>query len=681
MKRRTVLNSTSILMHEIRNSVILITLVLTFMTFLVNSIIYKVIDDHMITILDRTLVVAWAEYNKFFQETKDKFSLIRNNTDIDYIKRVIPQYTKIDFWLIVNDGEVIDSSGSSASPLANQLSALYKFTQDTREMIAASELTTLAELSQFNQEISNRYRPLDSEWTSDPQMPIIMQVVVIPLGAGDPAMHQGLIIGKILNNDHGIVDRIDQLIPGTNSTISVKNGLRISGNIKSSSHESYIGKLQKSEHIDTVYHGKRYYGQITLDDLDDKIISEPIHNSKGEIIGALTTGFPYLQFATLKRQVTLYTLIVALISFCVALLTSFALARKGSRPMVNLSTLTKEISLAEEITTDHLSRLKAIKPAELAEMRELQLSFIKMGNALFLKHQENTLYLAKLLVEQDKLNELTRELHVANLELEKRVGERTADLNKAMLELRELNRMKTKFLANMSHEIRTPLNSIIGFSDLLHEECIGDLNDKQKEYIQIILKSAELLLELINDILDMSMIDQGKLTITKQLENPNSLIRSAIMIVKALADRKQLTITTELSDDIPNIFLDPLRIKQVLYNIINNAIKFTPAGRAITVQSELRDQYVIITIADNGIGIKPELLSKVFDEFYQAEKTHEKVSDGVGLGLPLSKKLIEMHDGKLELNSTFQVGTTVVVYLPAQCRSENSFDIRLHLNE
>jgi signal transduction histidine kinase len=359
--------------------------------------------------------------------------------------------------------------------------------------------------------------------------------------------------------------------------------------------------------------------------------------------------------------------------------TNFILAKKGSRPLINLSELTREISLAEAITVEHLSRLKTIKPAEMAEIRELQHSFIKMTNALFLKNLENTSNLAKLLIEKDKLDALTQELHAANLELEKRVEERTANLNNAMLELRELNRMKTKFLANMSHEIRTPLNSIIGFSDLLHEECIGDLNDKQKEYIQIILKSAELLLELINDILDMSMIDQGKITINKQLANPNQLIDSAVTIVQALADRKQLNITKDLSNAIPNIFVDPLRIKQVLYNIINNAIKFTPAGGSIVIQSKLTAEHVVISVADNGIGIKQELLSKVFDEFFQAEKPHEKVYDGVGLGLPLSKKLIEMHDGKIELFSACQKGTTVVMYLPAHCLQADTFDIRLHL--
>lgn len=647
------------------------------MTFLVTSIIYKVIDDHIVTILDRTMVVAWTEYNTFFQETKDTFALTSKNADINYMRRIIPQYGDSSFWMIIEDGK-IESNGNSTSAFARDMLTIFDLCKEKQEIVTTSELSTLTKLTQFNKEISRPYFPPDSD-QPDPQMPVLMQVVAIPLLTEDQPSNRGIIIGKILNNDNSIVDRIDRLFPGTNSTISVRNGLRISGNIKSKSHESFIGKLQEKEHIEAVYHGNRYYGQIVLEDLNDKIISEPIYNNKQEIIGALTTGFPYLRFASLKQQVTLYILLISLIGFFVALVTNFILAKKGSKPLTSLSELTKEISQSEEITNDSMNRLRTIKPAELSEIKELQLSFIKMADALYLKSLENREYLERLLIEKDKLNALTHKLHVYNLDLEKRVEERTSDLHNAMLELRELNRMKTKFLANMSHEIRTPLNSIIGFSDLLHEECIGDLNDKQKEYIQIILKSAELLLELINDILDMSLIDQGKLTINKQLADPNLLIHSAITIVQALADRKQLSISIDLSDAIPNILLDPLRIKQVLYNIINNAIKFTPAGGSIFIQSGITAEHVVISVTDNGIGIRQELLSKVFDEFFQAEKTHEKVYDGVGLGLPLSKKLIEMHDGKIELFSTFMEGTTVVIYLPAHCRQENTPDIHLHL--
>ena len=255
------------------------------------------------------MVVAWAEYNTFFQETKDTFALTSKSADINYMRRIIPQYRDSSFWMIIED-EKMDSNGNSTSAFAKDMLAIFDLCKEKREIVTTSELSTLTKLTQFNKEISRPYFPPDSA-QPDPQMPILMQVVAIPLLTEDRPSNRGIIIGKILNNDNSIVDRIDQLFPGTNSTISVRNGLRISGNIKSKSHESFIGKLQEKEHIEAVYHGNRYYGQIALEDLNDKIISEPIYNNKKEIIGALTTGFPYLRFASLKQQVTIYILSLA----------------------------------------------------------------------------------------------------------------------------------------------------------------------------------------------------------------------------------------------------------------------------------------------------------------------------------------------------------------------------------
>ena len=130
MKQSKPLKFTSIFIYEIKNSVILITVVLTFMTFLVTSIIYKVIDNHIVTILDRTLVVAWAEYNQFFQETKDSFALIRKNADINYVKRIIPQYGNSSFWLIIEDGKVIDANGNSASSFTKDLLDLFVLSKE-----------------------------------------------------------------------------------------------------------------------------------------------------------------------------------------------------------------------------------------------------------------------------------------------------------------------------------------------------------------------------------------------------------------------------------------------------------------------------------------------------------------------------------------------------------------------
>jgi signal transduction histidine kinase len=272
--------------------------------------------------------------------------------------------------------------------------------------------------------------------------------------------------------------------------------------------------------------------------------------------------------------------------------------------------------------------------------------------------------MAELSDEHGELVRLTNELQRLNLLLENKVEERTKELYNAVRELKELSGMKSKFLANMSHEIRTPLNSIIGFSDVLGQELFGQLNDKQKEYIGNILNSANHLLQIINDILDMSIIDYGNLSIRKRTEYPNALINAAVSIMQGQAERKNIEIICCLDESAPAVMLDPVRIKQVLYNIISNAIKFTPPGGCIRIASNYKNAALSISVSDTGIGIAKEVQEKVFDEFYQTENIYERPIEGVGLGLPLSKKIMEIHGGVIALNSEQGKGTTVVIIIP-----------------
>lgn len=662
--------STPIFFWELKNNIISIVLVSILMTFLITTIMYQVVDANIINILDRNIVIARNEYNRFYQESIDSFSILNRNpaiNNLNSLQQIVSTSSNYDFWLIIDNQQIIGSNGTNHCLFARNLMHIATLAQDQRKPIFCSELSNLSELYEFSSTLGQKYLPFKAAVEqNNEKTPILFQVVAVPLFNQVQQIQQIIVVGKILNNDNTIVDNINHLIPGTNSTISVRNGLRISGNIKSTSHDSYIGKLQEKEHVEAVYSGKRYYGQIVLEDLNDKIISEPITNSNGEIIGALTTGFPYLKFSEMKINITLSIILIALICFLVAVITNLVLSQKGSRPLIHLSSLAKEISLAEKVTDTHIKNLQTVKAAEITEIRGLQRSFVKMSSTLFEKNIENEAVLAELSSERNKLHELSSQLHKANIELEQRVKDRTEELLKAVMELTELNKIKTKFLANMSHEIRTPLNSIIGFSDVLYDESFGPLNVKQKEYIKIILQSAEHLLELINDILDMSIIDQGKMILHLQWENPNQLIYSVMNVLQAQAERKKITTTLNLSETIPTVLLDPVRIKQVLYNIVNNAIKFTPPGGSIAITSEYNNNSIIMTVKDTGIGVAEDVQEKIFDEFFQAENIHKKLFDGVGLGLPLSKKLIEMHKGKIQLTSQVDAGTTVTLTIPAK---------------
>jgi signal transduction histidine kinase len=662
--------STPILFFELKNNIVAILFILILMSMLITIIMNKLVDNNITNILDRTLVVARTEYNRFYKESINSFSLFNRDLaikDVESLQQIVSKSSNYDFWFVVENDKIIDSSGQRQSTFSTELLKIAALCRHQKNPVASSELSTLADLYQFSHQLGQKQSSLQPWLQEDDfsRTPVLFQVVAIPLFAESHQIETIIVVGKILNNDNTIAENINLLIPGTNSSISVRNGLRISGNIKSASHDSYIGKLQKREHIDSVYSGRRYYGQIVLEDLNDKIVSEPIMNSRKEIIGALTTGFPYRQFADTKDNITLSIGLIGFVSFLVALATNLTLSRKGSRPLVQLSSLSGKISQAERINAEHIENLKTIKAAEILEIQELQCAFVKMTSSLYEKNIENDAFTAELSRDKNELHHLTTKLHEANAELEQRVRDRTQELQTVVMELTEANKMKTKFLANMSHEIRTPLNSIIGFSDVLYDGSFGSLNKKQQEYVLIILNSAKHLLDLINDILDMSIIDQGRTSLHLQLENPNPLIYSVMNVIQAQADHKKLTTTLDLDESVPAILLDAVRIKQVLYNIINNAIKFTSPGGFIRIFSRYTDGWLIISVADTGIGIANDVLEKVFNEFFQAEHSHNKLFDGVGLGLPLSRKLIEMHKGKIELKSELGAGTTVTLFIPA----------------
>jgi PAS domain S-box-containing protein len=230
------------------------------------------------------------------------------------------------------------------------------------------------------------------------------------------------------------------------------------------------------------------------------------------------------------------------------------------------------------------------------------------------------------------------------------------------------NRTKSDFLAKMSHELRTPLNSIIGFSEILESEGVGPLNDKQRRYVANVLLSGRNLLQLINDILDLSKVEAGRMQLMVEPFEMGEVLAQAREIVVPLAVKKHLTMDLALPGSLP-VQADPAKIKQVLFNLLSNAIKFTPDGGRITLAARAVPSagngagYVEVTVADTGIGIAPEHLERIFVEFEQVgveSRTHQ----GTGLGLALTRKLIELHGGRVRVESELGKGSTFRFTLP-----------------
>lgn len=257
-----------------------------------------------------------------------------------------------------------------------------------------------------------------------------------------------------------------------------------------------------------------------------------------------------------------------------------------------------------------------------------------------------------------------------------RVEELASAHQQERLRAEEANRSKSEFLANMSHELRTPLNAINGFSEIMAGEMFGPLgDDRYKGYVTDILSSGQHLLLLINDILDMSKIEAGKMQLQPEAVRPDELIEQCIRIMRARAEEKSISLIVE-AGPLPEIEADPRALKQIMLNLMSNAVKFTPEGGQVKVRGLDAADGVVLQVADTGIGIPAEQLPRLGRPFEQIESQIAKSHQGSGLGLALSKSLIELHGGTLRIDLVLGKGTTVSFTLPARVQLAQPGDDR-----
>ncbi len=269
-----------------------------------------------------------------------------------------------------------------------------------------------------------------------------------------------------------------------------------------------------------------------------------------------------------------------------------------------------------------------------------------------------------------------------NKELGVKVAERTIELERKSIELEEANKelkvldqLKSEFLANMSHELRTPMNSIIGYTQLLIDGVDGPINDDQKESMKKVERNAEHLLSLINDILDLSKIEAGKLVLELKPLSLEVVVVDTVDTISPLAEDKQQKLVVDVAGNLPQIMADADKIRQILINLLNNAIKFTPRNGIITLNADLwqgippagldpEKNYLLISVKDTGIGIKKEDVDRLFGEFVQLDASASRKYGGTGLGLSITKRLVEMHDGAIWVESEYGKGSTFSFVIP-----------------
>jgi diguanylate cyclase (GGDEF)-like protein len=261
--------------------------------------------------------------------------------------------------------------------------------------------------------------------------------------------------------------------------------------------------------------------------------------------------------------------------------------------------------------------------------------------------------------------------------IEKKAMERTEALERINSELEYANQLKSRFIANMSHELRTPLNSILGFSDVLLDRAFGNLTENQERYVKNINSSGKHLLELINNVLDLAKIEAGKFEMVYETFHVDDILSEVINTMKSLAENRFIEIVVSIGEGVSMLTADRVKLKQILYNLLSNAIKFTPEGGMIKVAvdkgmcpdtgqaAEISDSECMkFSVQDTGIGIVPEDKERIFDEFEQASISFANKYGGAGLGLALTKKLVELHGGNINVESNLGEGSTFTFHIP-----------------
>jgi signal transduction histidine kinase len=256
----------------------------------------------------------------------------------------------------------------------------------------------------------------------------------------------------------------------------------------------------------------------------------------------------------------------------------------------------------------------------------------------------------------EEFNRMTAQLQESYANLEQKVEERTQQLEIA-------SKHKSQFLANMSHELRTPLNAILGYTELILDDIYGEVPEKVREVLERVQKSGQHLLGLINAVLDLSKIEAGQLTLSVSDYSLSDVIYTAVASVESLATEKHLQLIVEVSLDLPVGQGDERRLAQVLLNLLGNAIKFTDAGK-VNVRATAAEDAFLVAVSDSGPGISDEDQAKIFEEFQQADSSSTKQKGGSGLGLSIAKHIVEMHGGRIWVESRLGKGSTFWFTLP-----------------
>lgn len=578
------------------------------------------------------------------------------------IKTLMDNYEHLDFALFVDSkGKVIVAS-KDIQKIDSRLKEMMQDSFKKKETISSEMIIDLKTLFVENSESYNKFRIElgdGTKHTSKYFYKALGGITVVPFYDEVNKRAEGaFIVGGIANNDPYFPTFYSTNVKGSYLAISI-DGVRITSNIKSNAKNNFIGSLAPKGIL--LSDKDRYYGKVLIDGSYHYFLDQKIKDYQGKGIAVVGIGLPediFTQIITINTK-TIVT-INLLVLFLVFLFSNF-LSEKISKPILALSEATKRFSskhLGKEVVGEYNTNDEIKIIIKCYEELTKNILMYQANKEEHLKEKEENMH--ALALEHERKKELLRQIEKLNAKLEQIVEERTESLRNTVVELKNASLAKTKFMANISHDLRTPLNAIIGATDILEEKILGDLNDRQLKYVESIKTSGNNLLQLINDILDVSKINSGKMELHISQFLIGDIVKQVFSSMESNARAKNIDFTYKIYNNDFMIYADVQKLKQILYNLFSNAIKFTLKGGKVKVKVFKRDSLLEVKVIDNGIGISKENQERVFKEFEQVDNSYNKEYEGTGLGLALVKKLVEMHGGIVFLKSVEKEGTEIM---------------------
>lgn len=485
-------------------------------------------------------------------------------------------------------------------------------------------------------------------------------VAVIPIMNESDEIQGTIIFADVINNDEFFPNHYSDSIQGSFLAFSV-DGVRHCTNITNMDKTKRGVGTEAPRGIGiTKQDAKQYFGTDNVLGEKHIFLDERIYNYWGEDVVVVGVGIPEYRFQAIIKDNNTTVVYANLVCLLIMLLLGDYLAKKISKPIVVAT------EKAEKLNS-MISGDKKISGDAYDDEGELLVRTFDVFSENLMEHKkEKDLYTASLEKAHLKQTELTKELQLLNEQLEKTVNDKTMHLQGAIKELQEANQAKAQFLANISHELRTPLNVIIGSSEILKEPMLGELTQKQNNYVDNIHSSGTHLLQLINDILDVSKIAAGKMQLNISEFGIKDVVNQTVQNMRSFIAEKRLNIDVSIRPEDFLVRADVQKIRQILYNLVSNAVKFTNNDGHIQIKVIKLGNMMEVLVKDDGIGIADEDQERVFKEFEQVDTSLSRENGGTGLGLPLVKKLVEMHGGTVCLQSKIGEGTEILFTIPCQ---------------